>query len=154
MKIILQENVIKLGKAGDVVETAAGYFRNYLQPRNLAVVATSGALKKRDEELEVLRKRAEKAHGEHMALIEKINALPPLTISVKTGEGGKLYGKVTNKEVAEILGKALNMEIDKRIVKPHGDMASLGAHKAAIRFSPDAHTEITISVVPETTNAA
>lgn len=154
MKIILQENVLKLGKAGDVVETAPGYFRNFLQPRKLAVLATTGALKKREEEVEVLHKRAEKAHQEHMALIEKINALPTISIAVKTGEGGKLYGKVTNKEIAEALAKALGLEIDKRIVKPHGDMATLGAHKAILRFSNDAHTEITISVISENVNAA
>ena len=57
MKVILQENVLKLGKAGDVVEAAPGYFRNFLQPRGLAVLATVGTLKKREEDLEALRKK-------------------------------------------------------------------------------------------------
>jgi large subunit ribosomal protein L9 len=153
MKVILHENVIKLGKAGDVVEAAAGYFRNYLQPRKLAVLATAGALKKREEDVAVLQKRAEKAHKEHVALIEKVDALSGITIPVKSGEGGKLYGRVTNKEIAETLAKALDMEIDKRIVKPHGDISALGTYKAAIRFSADAHTEITVTVVPENANA-
>jgi len=153
MKIILQENVIKLGKAGDVVEAADGYFRNYLQPRKLAVLASKGALKKREEEVAVFQKRAEKAHQEHVALIEKVDALPGITIAVKTGEGGKLYGRVTNKEIADTLAKALSMEIDKRIVKPHGDISVLGTYKATIRFSAEAHTEITVTVVPENANA-
>lgn len=153
MKIILQENVLKLGKAGDVVEAAAGYFRNYLQPRKLAVLATTGALKKREEEIKVLQKKAEKAHQENLALIEKINAVSAITIAVKTGEGGKLYGKVTNKEISDALGKALGMEIDKRIVKPVGDVSSLGAHKAIIKFTADEHTEITVTIVPENVNA-
>jgi len=153
MKIILQENVIKLGKAGDVVEAAPGYFRNYLQPRNLAVIATTGALKKREEEEEVLRRKAQKAHDEHVALIAKVDSVSSINIPVKSGEGGKLYGRVTNKEIAETLGKALGMEIDKRIVKPHGDITVLGTYKAGIRFSPDAHTEITVVVVPENANA-
>jgi len=154
MKIILQENVIKLGKAGDVVEAAPGYFRNYLQPRKLAVFATTGALKKREEEVEVLRRKAQKAHDEHVALLAKVDALSAISIAVKSGEGGKLYGRVTNKEIAEALGKALGMEIDKRIIKPHGDISLLGTYKAGIRFSPDAHTEITVTVIPEHTNAS
>ncbi len=153
MKIILQENVLKLGKAGDVVEAAAGYFRNFLQPRNLAVPATPGALKKREEEVEVLRKKADKVHQENLALMAKIDEVSAITITVKSGEGGKLYGRVTNKEIAEHLGKALGMEIDKRLVKPHGDIALLGSYKAVIKFSAEVHTEITVTVVPENTNA-
>jgi large subunit ribosomal protein L9 len=63
MKVILQKNVQSLGKAGDVVEASPGYFRNYLQPRSLAVLATDGALKKREEDLEQLRKKAQDQHS-------------------------------------------------------------------------------------------
>ena len=153
MKIILQENVIKLGKAGDVVEAASGYYRNYLQPRKLAVLATAGALKKREGEVEVLHKKAEKAHQEHVNVIEKIKALPAIRIPVKAGENGKLYGRVTNKEIADTLAKALSMEIDKRIVKPHGDISILGTYKAVIKFSAEAHTEITLVVISDSLNA-
>src|SRR5271170_7785348 len=99
MKVILRENVVKLGKAGDVVEAAPGYFRNFLEPRKLAVQATPGALKKREEEVEILRKKAEKLHEVDLALVEKIKALGGVKISAKAGEEGKLYGKVTNKEI-------------------------------------------------------
>ncbi|HEY9786863.1 MAG TPA: bL9 family ribosomal protein, partial [Candidatus Obscuribacterales bacterium] len=71
MKIILQHNVPKLGKAGDIVEASPGYFRNYLQPRRLAVLATDGALKKREEDLEALRRKADKAHQEAVDYCEK-----------------------------------------------------------------------------------
>ncbi len=153
MKIILQENVLKLGKAGDVVEAADGYYRNFLQPRKLAVLATAGALKKREDEVEVLHKKAEKAHKEHVDVIEKINALSSIRIPVKAGENGKLYGRVTNKEIADTLAKALSMEIDKRIVKPHGDISVLGTYKAVIKFSADAHTEISVVVISDNINA-
>src|SRR5262245_8841152 len=90
MKVILQKDVQKLGKAGDVVETAPGYFRNFLEPRRLAVLATEGTLKKREEDLEALRKKAEKVHQAAVELAEKINAVGELRMFAKCGEGGKL----------------------------------------------------------------
>lgn len=149
MKVILRENVVKLGKAGDVVEAAPGYFRNFLEPRKLAVEATTGALKKREEEIEILRKKAEKLHQAELALIEKINALGGVKVSAKSGEEGKLYGKVTNKEIAEILEKELSEKIDKRLIKTNEDINVLGTYTASIKLSADAHTEFKVTVVEE-----
>jgi large subunit ribosomal protein L9 len=149
MKVILRENVVKLGKAGDLVEAAPGYFRNFLEPRKLAVHATPGALKKRDEEAEILRKKAEKLHEADIALIEKIKALGGIKISAKAGEEGKLYGKVTNKEIAEVLEKQLKESIDKRLIKTNQDITALGTHTATIKLSPDAHTEFNVTVAAE-----
>ena len=149
MKVILRDNVVKLGKAGDVVEAAPGYFRNFLEPRKLAVQATPGALKKREEEIEILRKKAEKLHEADLALIAKIKALGGIKISAKAGEEGKLYGKVTTKEIAETLHKELKEEIDKRLIKTDQDINALGTYTATIKFSADAHTEFKVTVVAE-----
>jgi len=149
MKVILRENVIKLGNAGDVVEAAPGYFRNFLEPRSLAVIATPGALKKREEELEILRKKAQKVHQDNLDLIEKIKNLVSIKITANAGEEGKLYGKVTTKEIAEILHKELNEEIDKRLIKTNTEINALGTYKATIKLASDAHTEITVIVSPE-----
>ncbi len=149
MKVILRENVVKLGKAGDVVEAAPGYFRNFLEPRKLAMQATPGALRKRDEEAEILRKKAAKLHEADLALVEKIKALGGIKISAKAGEEGKLYGKVTNKEIAESLEKQLKEGIDKRLIKTNEDITSLGTYTATIKFSADAHTEFKVIVTEE-----
>ena len=129
MKVILQDNVQKLGKAGDVVEAASGYFRNFLQPRGLAVLATVGTLKKREEDLEGLRKKAEKAHQLSVELGEKITALGNLKVYAKAGDGGKLYGKITNKELAQELKRELGVEVDKRLVKPVDEIGALGSYR-------------------------
>src|ERR1700732_4407974 len=105
MKVILQQNVQKLGKAGDIVDTSDGYFRNFLQPRKLAVLATAGTMKKREEDLEVLKKKADAAHQEALAICEKITSLGTIRLLAKVGEGGKLYGKITNKEIAQEIEK-------------------------------------------------
>ena len=149
MKVILQENVLKLGKAGDVVEASPGYFRNFLQPRKLAVVATEGTLKKREEDLATLRKKADKAHQEAQELAQKITNLGALRMTAKVGEGGKLYGKITNKEIALELEKLLSTEIDKRTVRPLDDINALGNYKVQVKLAPEVQAEITVEVQPE-----
>jgi len=148
VKVILQQNVPKLGKAGDIVEASNGYFRNFLQPRSLAVLATPGALKKREEDVEVLRKKAEKAHQEALDLCQKITDQELVRIGAKAGEGGKLYGKITNKEVAAAIQKATGVEVDKRLIKVD-DIGSLGTYRAVVKLATDAQAEINIEVVME-----
>jgi len=151
MKVILQDNVQKLGKAGEITEVKRGYFRNFLQPRGLAVLATKGTLKKRDEDLEAYRRKAEKAHNEAVALAEKISSLPPLALNVKAGETGKLYGKVTNKEVTQLIEKNLGQEVDKRLVKILGDINSLGSYKVQVKLTPEVQAEVQLEVILEGT---
>lgn len=146
MKVILQQSVQKLGKAGDIVEAAPGYFRNFLQPRNLAVVATGGTLKKREEDLDTLRKKAEAIHQTAVELSEKINNLGVIKISAKSGEGGKLYGKITNKEIALELNKEVGQEVDKRLIKSVEEINALGSYKVQIKIAPDVQSEITVEV--------
>lgn len=148
MKVILQKNVDKLGKVGDVVEAAPGYYRNYLEPRGFAVLATNGALKKREEDLEQLRKKAEAAHQEAAALGERITSLGSIRIDAKAGEGGRLYGKVTNKEIAQVLSEKLGVEIDKRTVKTAEDISSLGSYKAQVKLTSEVQSELIVEVQP------
>jgi large subunit ribosomal protein L9 len=149
MKVILQENVVKLGKAGDVVEASAGYFRNFLQPRKLAVLASDGAMKKRQEDLELLRKKAEKAHQLYVDLAERINALGKIRLYARVGEGGKLYGKITNKEIAQALETELKVEIDKRLIKTNEEINSLGSYKVIIKLAPEVQSTILLDLLPE-----
>lgn len=146
MKVILQQNVQKLGKAGDVVEAAPGFFRNYLQPRKLAVTATEGTLKKREEDLEALKKKAEQAHQVAVELGDKITALGSIKIEAKAGEGGKLYGKVTNKEIAAELKKVLEIDVDKRLIKSAEDISALGTYRVQVKVTPDVQAELSVEV--------
>ena len=149
MKVILRDNVVKLGQAGDVVEAAPGYFRNFLEPRKLAVLATKGTLKKREEEVEILRKRADKLHQANLVICEKITTLGFIKVTAKAGEEGKLYGKVTTKEIAEVLHKELNHEIDKRLIKTNQDISVLGTYTATVKLSVEATAEFNVIVIAE-----
>lgn len=149
MKVILQHNVQKLGKAGDIVEAKPGFFRNFLQPRGLAVTATTGTLKKREEDLENLRKKAEATHQAALDLAEKIGALPALKVTARVGEGGKLYGKITHKEIAQLLQNALGQTVDKRDIKTDVDVHALGTFKVYVKLASDVQAECSLEVLME-----
>jgi large subunit ribosomal protein L9 len=153
MKVILQQTIPKLGNAGDVVESSPGYYRNFLQPRKLAVLATDGTLKKWEEDKEALRRKAEKAHQVSVALAERITALGSLKIFARAGEGGKLYGKITNKEIAQGIEKELGEEIDKRLIKTGQEISALGTYKATIKLAADVQSSINIEVLAEGSTA-
>ena len=132
MKVLLLEDVYKKGVAGEVVDVAPGYARNYLIPRGMAVKATPGALR----QLENLRSRAEARREERSRefsdLAERIEKLT-LYFGVKAGETGKLYGSVTSAEIAEQLHEQLGLEIDRRRV---GDrpLRELGVFHVPVRL--------------------
>jgi large subunit ribosomal protein L9 len=149
MKVILQQNVQKLGKAGDVVEASPGYFRNFLQPRKFAVLATGGTLKKREEDLETIKKKADAAHQASVDIGDKINAVGRIHLHMKAGEGGKLYGKVTTKEIALALQKELGFEVDKRSIKTTEDISALGTYKVLIKVAPEVQSELLVEVLLE-----
>jgi len=86
-------------------------------------------LKKREEDLEALRKKAEQVHTGAQALADRITALGSLKLTAKAGEGGKLYGKVTTKEIAQALKSEIGQDIDKRLIKTDGDITALGTYK-------------------------
>lgn len=149
MKVILQETVQKLGKAGEVVEAKRGYFRNFLEPRHLAVLATKGTMKKRDEDMEALRKKAQKAHDEAVKLAESITNLPILKMTAKAGDGGKLYGKITSKEVAELIEKSVGAPINKRDLKISGDINVIGSYSVLVKLTSEVQAKCELEVEPE-----
>ncbi|MBX9687897.1 MAG: 50S ribosomal protein L9 [Candidatus Obscuribacterales bacterium] len=150
MKVILQKNVQKLGKIGDVVESKPGYFRNFLQPRGFAVLATDGAMKKREEELEALRAKAERLHQEAIAFAAKITAAGSVNINQRAGDGGKLYGKVTNKDIADAIAAVVGADIDKKGIKTLEEITAVGTYKAYVKVATDVQAEINVVVYDET----
>lgn len=146
MKVILQKNVQNLGKVGDVVEAKPGYFRNYLQPRGLAQPATEGALRKRDQELEALKAKAEREHQECVDRAAKINELGSVKLTGRAGDAGRLYGKITNKDIAEAISKAVEFPVDKRGVKTLEEISALGTYKCYVKLAADVQAELNVEV--------
>ncbi len=146
MKVILQHNVPKVGNAGAVVETAPGFFRNFLEPRKLAVLASPGALRKLSEDIEVMQRKAQEVYDAKLALAQRIEALEALSFKVKSGENGKLFGKVTVKDIAENLKLVLESEIDRKTIKLPQEISYLGSYSANIKLAHDIEAKISLIV--------
>lgn len=136
MKVILEKNVKSLGNAGDVVEVNDGYARNYLLPKELAKPATDGNVKnlKKQKKAEEKKKQAEIERAE--ALAAKIGK-SPVEIETKAGEGGRLFGSVTSKEIGEELQKQHNIKIDKRKINLKEPIKSLGVTNVEVKVYPN-----------------
>lgn len=118
MKVILLKDIKGSGVKGDVVNVSDGYARNYLFPRGLAIEADAGSLRNLKNKAKAEEKRAEQAAEDAEGLAEKISQIT-LVIKAKSGENGKLYGSVTNKEIADELKKQHKITVDrKKIVMP------------------------------------
>ena len=147
MEIILREDVEKLGSRGAVVKVAAGYARNFLLPRKLAVPATDANKKIVEQERQAhLRKEAKlKTESEDLA---KMLTGVSVTIAQKAGENDQLFGSVTSKDVADALA-AKNYTIDRRKVQLDEPIKQLGEFKVPVRLHREVTAEITVNVVRE-----
>ncbi len=144
MKVLLKEDVDNLGYAGEVMEVADGYGRNYLIPKGLAVKATKGVLNQAQSWRERATVRMAELRKEHQALAERIDATT-LHFTARAGETGKLYGSVTTADVCEQLNEVLGTEIDRRQVISE-PLRQLGEHNVTIRLSRDYSPQVTVLV--------
>lgn len=148
MKIILREDVEKLGKAGDVVKVADGFGRNYLIPRQLAVLANVRNLKALEHDRRVIEARAKKSRKSAESLAAKLSSVS-ITLSAKAGEEGKLFGAITSRDIAEALEKA-GVPVDRKNILLPDPIKQLGDYKVKIKAGTDLHPEISVHVVAET----
>lgn len=140
MKVILVEDVKALGKSGDQVNVADGYARNFLVPKKLALVASPANQRVYENEAKARVKKHEKERADAKALADKISALS-LTIARQAGEDDKLFGSVTNADIAEALGKE-GYKIDKRDIELADHLKALGIFEVPVKL----HTEVTAMV--------
>ena len=147
MKIILREDVEKLGKAGEVVKVKDGYGRNYLIPRQLAVLANVRNMKSLDHDRRTIETRAKKTRKTAEATAATLSAVS-LVLPAKAGEEGKLFGAVTSRDIAEALGKA-GVIVDRKAIQLADPIKQVGDYKVKIRVAADVFPEISVSVVSE-----
>jgi large subunit ribosomal protein L9 len=147
MKVILREDVEKLGKAGEVVKVADGYGRNFLIPRRLAVPADMRNLKTLEHERKVIENRARKNRRAAESLGARLASLS-LTLPAKAGEEGKLFGAVTSRDIALALERA-GVPVDRRVVLLPEPIKQVGDYKVKVKAGPDLVPEVSVSVVAE-----
>lgn len=146
MRVILNKDVKDIGKSGQIVEVSEGYARNYLMPRNLAVEATSTALKAVEDKAKRDKAKADKLKAEMEAFALKL-AEKTVTIPAKAGEGGRLYGAITAKEIALETKKQTTFEIDKRKIEMEDAIRGLGYYDLVVKVHPEVAAKLRVHVV-------
>ncbi|WP_434592335.1 50S ribosomal protein L9 [Streptomyces sp. A5-4] len=146
MKIILTHEVTGLGTAGDVVDVKDGYARNYLVPRGFAIRWTKGG----EKDVAQIR-RARKIH--EIATIEQANEIKArlegvkVSLAVRSGDAGRLFGSVTPADVASAIKAAGGPEVDKRRVELGAPIKTLGSHQVSVRLHPEVAAKLGVEVV-------
>ena len=147
MLIILQENVPNLGNVGDVVRVKDGYGRNFLVPRGMAVIADQSNRRRLEHQKRVADASRSKAMAEANAILAKIDETP-ITIKSSVGEDGKLFGSVTNRDVAEKLAEA-GIEVDRRLITMGDAIKTTGAYDVTVKLGLDLTATLKVYVVEE-----
>lgn len=147
MQVLLIQNVGNIGKRGETKRVAEGYARNFLFPRNLAVPVTPGALKNIEMLKHSWKRQEVKEQEEAKAIAAKIDGLT-IKIIRKSGDKGRLFGSVTNTEIAELISKKTDIQIDKRsVVLEH--IKDLGEHEVTVKLFGDVRATVKVVVLPE-----
>lgn len=145
VQVILQQDLGKLGKSGDLVKVRPGFARNYLLPRGYAVPATTAQINRIAHEKAVALAKADKAKKEAQELAAKIGALA-ISIPVKVGEEDRLFGSVTIKDIHAAV-KAKGMDLDRKKMHLAEPIKALGDYSVDVRLLPDVHATLKVSVV-------
>ncbi len=145
MKVILKENIDTLGHIGDIVKVAPGYARNYLIPKGLAIEATLKNAKALEHVKRQMEYKKNKLLEQMKALAARIEAIT-LTLAHQAGEEGKLFGSVTNMELAEQLN-AQGIEIDRKKIILAEPIKHLGEFTAAIKLHPEVTANLKVNIV-------
>lgn len=149
MKVILLQDVKKVGRKGQIVEVSDGYGRNYLLARKLAQVATDSAIHSATKAQAAVEHQKQTAKNDAQALAELLSG-KVVRIAARTGENGKLFGAITTKEISDEIKNQLNFDIDKRHIDlSGGSIKNLGEYDAVLRIYAETTTTIKVQVVPQ-----
>lgn len=147
MRVILTDDVEELGRKGDVVDVAAGYARNYLVPRSLAVAATPGALQQA-EAMQRARAVAEKHAREEAEVLASQLAGTRVVVAARAGDEGKLFGSIGVGDVADGILKFTGVDIDRGLIHLTEPIKEIGLHEVTVRPHPDVVVPMTLDVIP------
>lgn len=146
MQVILRKDVQNLGEAGDLITVKDGYARNFLLPQKAAEVATTGAVKNREQNLVRIKAKQEKLHQQALEKAELIEKIATLELSAKAGESGKLFGTITTKKLAEELLAKSGIDVDRKNVSLSAPINKIGEYRMLIKLTSKVKTELTVIV--------
>ncbi len=148
MKVILNKDVKGTGKAGDVVKVSDGYARNMLIPRGLATEATQANIRQLEKQKAIAaeKKAEEKAAAQEQA--EKLSR-SSIKMKIKAGEGGRIFGSITSKDIADAINEQLGMDIDRKKIKLDAPIKQVGETDVDMRLYQDVNTKIKVIIEAE-----
>jgi large subunit ribosomal protein L9 len=146
MKVILLKEVKGMGKEGDLVNSKVGYARNYLNPRNIAIEATSENLRKWEEAKKQEAAKKKQELEEANALKERLEKLT-VEVKAKGGSGGRLFGSITSQDIAAALKEQHGVDIDKRKIEMKDNIKNAGATEVDLKLYPEVSAKLKVNVV-------
>lgn len=146
-EIILQKDIENLGEAGEIVDVSAGYARNFLLPRGLAVPATEGNMKRIEQERRRLDRARTRDRDRAEELAEQL-ADRSLSFAVRAGEEGRLFGSVTSADIVERLGEE-GIEVDRKLIRLDEPIKELGVYRVPVELHAEVRPELKVWVVAE-----
>ena len=148
MKVILLDNIKGVGKKDEIINASDGYARNYLFPKKLAVEATKENLGKLESKNEANKFKKQNEKNDAIEVANKLKELV-LTIKVKAGENGKIFGGVTSKEISENLKKQYKIEIDKKKIEVKETIKNIGRFTINIKLYEGVNAKLTVNIIAE-----
>lgn len=148
MKLILQQEVKKLGKKGDIIEVSEGYARNYLLPQKLAISATATNINTISQQKASEERKVQRAIDESNVMAAQMSKVE-VKIAVKIGEGGKFFGSVTSKDIADALFAQHKVEIDKRKIDLKDAIKAVGTYPISIKLHSEISATIQVHIIPQ-----
>lgn len=148
MKVLLNQDIDRVGRMGEVVEVAGGYARNFLIPRGMAVGVTRGRMKEIEEQKKVLEVKAARQREQVEELAEKVRS-KRIVIKARCSATGKLFGSITNRQVAQEIAEQTGEEVDRHKIIIDDRIRSVGTYQAVIKLHPDVELELEFEVEGE-----
>lgn len=148
MKIILLEDVKSLGKKGEIVTVSDGYARNAILPKKLGVEATSKNL----NDLKLQNQHADKVAAENLENAKQLSAeiaTKKVVMKIKTGEGGRVFGSISTKEIAQAAKEQTGLDLDKKKMQLNESIKSLGTYEIPVKLHPQVTAKLMVQVVEE-----
>lgn len=148
MKVILLQDVKSLGKKGDIVNVSDGYARNAILPKKLGVEATSKNL----NDLKLQNQHADKVAAENLAHAQELAKTieqQKVIVKIRTGEGGRIFGSVSTKEIAQATKEQTGLDLDKKKMQLNDPIKALGTYEVVVKLHPQVTTKLSVQVVGE-----
>jgi len=145
MKVILKEEISRLGKKDEIVEVSKGYARNFLFPKNLALEATSGNIKQKEERERIFQQKREKGKYKALRIAKKLKDAK-ITIEREMGEEGKLFGAVTSQDIVKEIERKFRLEIDHRKIDLEEPIRTIGVKEIFLKLHPEVKIPLQIEV--------